>query len=259
MVDTLRLRPARTHFDIVREAILSTSDGPVRCTDTQYPRNLTLIAAYNARAISLSCSNLGLLPRISGSQNWGRAAFIWPILPCAGGGAFTHCDGSRPTPHTIYACVSVLGVRWLGFTLSCDGIGWVMREWSDEVRLGITSELSPWVGGRSRVEGRTNTEWSRSDGPMLPLSRCFAMYHTRCGSGSGVGVTPRWPHSLQRPSGIAADQRHETWAVRHSTAGGRLLALLCSNLQAFSLQPLQWSEQPNQTRKTRDAALNGSV
>ena len=33
------------------------------------PEAPTLIAAYKARAMSLLCSNLGLLPRISGSQN----------------------------------------------------------------------------------------------------------------------------------------------------------------------------------------------
>jgi len=63
----------------------------------------TLIAAWRARAISLSCSNLGLLPRISGNQNCPTAPFMCPIFPCAGAGAFTHCDGSRPTPHTMYA------------------------------------------------------------------------------------------------------------------------------------------------------------
>lgn len=102
MMYTLRLSPAGTNFDVVREAILSTL-AKVRGKDPDeaYQKSLTLIAAYKARAISLSCSNLGLLPRISGSQNWGRAPFMWPILPCAGGGAFTHCDGSRPTPHTM--------------------------------------------------------------------------------------------------------------------------------------------------------------
>ena len=62
---------------------------------------LTLIAEYNALAISLSCSKRGLLPNISGSQNWPTAPFMCPIFPWAGGGAFTHCDGSRPTPHTM--------------------------------------------------------------------------------------------------------------------------------------------------------------
>lgn len=61
----------------------------------------TLIAECNDLAISLSCSNLGLLPRISGSQNCPTAPFMCPILPCAGAGALTHCDGSLPTPHTM--------------------------------------------------------------------------------------------------------------------------------------------------------------
>lgn len=62
---------------------------------------LTLMAACKARAISLSCSSLGLLPRISGSQNWPTAPFMWPIFPWAGAGALTHCEGSRPTPQTM--------------------------------------------------------------------------------------------------------------------------------------------------------------
>ena len=42
--------------------------------------------------------------------------------------------------------------------LSVDGIGWVMREWSEEVRLGMMRDESIWslVAGRlSRVDGRT--------------------------------------------------------------------------------------------------------
>jgi hypothetical protein len=41
-----------------------------------------------------------------------------------------------------------------------EGIGWVMRECSDDVRLGTTSEFSPSprVVGRSRVDGRTKDE-----------------------------------------------------------------------------------------------------
>lgn len=41
----------------------------------------TLMAAWRERAMSLSCSNLGLLPRISGSQNCPTAPFMCPILP----------------------------------------------------------------------------------------------------------------------------------------------------------------------------------
>lgn len=39
------------------------------------------MAACNALAISLSCSSLGLLPKISGSQNWLTAPFMCPIFP----------------------------------------------------------------------------------------------------------------------------------------------------------------------------------
>jgi hypothetical protein len=50
----------------------------------------TLIAACSDLAISLSCSNLGLLPSISGSQNWPTAPFMCPIFPWLGAGARTH-------------------------------------------------------------------------------------------------------------------------------------------------------------------------
>lgn len=51
-----------------------------------------------------------------------------------------------------------------------EGIGCVMREWRDDVRLGITSELS-WslVEGRSRVDGRTKEEWSLNEGAMVNM------------------------------------------------------------------------------------------
>jgi hypothetical protein len=117
---------------------------------------LTRIAACNDLAISLSCSNLGLLPRISGSQNVPTAPFMCPILPCDGAGALTHCEGSRPTPHTMYACVNVFGLRAPCLTFSVEGSGWVILECKEEVRLGMIrlwSALSR-VGGRSPVRGR---------------------------------------------------------------------------------------------------------
>src|SRR4051794_20036017 len=64
-------------------------------------RRRTLMAECSALAISLSSSSRGLLPKISGSQNCPTAPFIWVILPCVGGGALTHWDGSLPTPHTM--------------------------------------------------------------------------------------------------------------------------------------------------------------
>lgn len=44
-----------------------------------------------------------------------------------------------------------------------------MRECKDEVRLGTMREVSTWslVTGRSRVDGRTKEEWSRSEGAMV--------------------------------------------------------------------------------------------
>lgn len=110
--------------------------------------------------MSLSCSNRGLLPRISGSQNVPTAPFMCPILPCDGAGAFTHCDGSRPTPHTMYAWVSVFGLLAPCLTFSVEGSGWVIREWSDDVRLGMIRLWSPLsrVGGRSPVRGRRLNE-----------------------------------------------------------------------------------------------------
>lgn len=125
------------------------------------------MAACRDFAISLSCSSLGLLPRISGSQNWPTAPFIWPILPCDGGGAFTHCEGSRPTPQTMYACVRVLGVFCTGFMFKVDGIGCVIRECSEDVRLGIVRDSAcSRVAGRSLVVGRTKEARSRNEGAM---------------------------------------------------------------------------------------------
>lgn len=97
-MDAVRLTSSGADFDIVRETRLRLS---VLFMAQSRGDLLTLIAAYKALAISLSCSSLGLLPRISGSQNWPTALFMWPILPCGGGGALTHWDGSRPTPHTM--------------------------------------------------------------------------------------------------------------------------------------------------------------
>ena len=141
------------------------------------------MAACKARGISLSCSSLGLLPRISGSQNWPTAPFMCPIFPWDGGGALTHCDGSLPTPQTIYAWVSVLGVRCWGFIANVDGMGWVIREWRDEVLLGTTRfwSLTSRVTGlpsRSEVLGRWWEKLPCKDGAIfdliLELSRwCF--------------------------------------------------------------------------------------
>jgi hypothetical protein len=104
-----------------------------------------------------------------------------PILPWLGAGALTHCDGSLPTPHTMYACVKVFGLLAPWRTFNVEGRGWVILEWSDEVRLGMIRLWSPLslVGGRSRslVRGRRLSEgaivgelqlvpirWDRPDG-----------------------------------------------------------------------------------------------
>lgn len=176
MVGTVRLALARANFDIVRETSLSRNQSVlILSRPFQIFYALTRIAECRARAISLSCSKRGLLPRISGSQNWPTAPFMWPILPCSGAGALTHCEGSRPTPQTMYAWVRVFGVRWAGLRLRVEGIGCVIRECSDEVRLGTTSEFSPSprVVGRSRVDGRTKDEWSRRDGPIVAVVPCI--------------------------------------------------------------------------------------
>ena len=53
-----------------------------------------------------------------------------------------------------------------------DGIGCVMREWRDEVLLGMINELSAWsrVEGRSRVDGRMKMEWSLMEGAMAGVT-----------------------------------------------------------------------------------------
>lgn len=65
MMDAVRLTSAGANFDIMGETCLTRS-ALFKKTELSA---LTLIAAYKALAISLSCSNLGLLPRISGNQN----------------------------------------------------------------------------------------------------------------------------------------------------------------------------------------------
>jgi len=94
------------------------------------------------------------------------------IFPWAGVGALTHCDGSRPTPQTKYACVRVFGVLGCTLIFNVEGIGWVILLCSDDVRLGIGKGLSsaPLVTGRSallsEVRGRTKDDWLRSDGDI---------------------------------------------------------------------------------------------
>jgi hypothetical protein len=134
--------------------------------------------------MSLSCSSLGLLPRISGSQKVPTAPFMCPILPCAGAGAFTHCDGSRPTPHTMYAWVNVLGLLAPCLTFNVEGSGWVILECKEDVRLGMMrlwSALSR-VGGRSPVRGRR-----LSDGAIVELLRSSYL----CFGRASIGVAVR--------------------------------------------------------------------
>jgi hypothetical protein len=81
MVNTMRLCATGTNLDIMRKTSLSQSQNvsetilyynSTPCM-TAHPALMqvsrTRIAACNDLAISLSCSNLGLLPRISGNQN----------------------------------------------------------------------------------------------------------------------------------------------------------------------------------------------
>lgn len=72
------LTPARADLDIMRKAGLQPVSRWFKATRDEWP---TLMAACRALAISLSCSKRGLLPRISGSQNWPTAPFMWVILP----------------------------------------------------------------------------------------------------------------------------------------------------------------------------------
>jgi len=99
MVYTVWLTTANADFNIMGKARLTASAINSLLGNERWEP--TLIAACNDLAISLSWSSLGLLPRISGSQYWPMAPFMWAILPCDGTGALTHCDGSRPTPQTI--------------------------------------------------------------------------------------------------------------------------------------------------------------
>ena len=73
--------------------------------------------------------------------------------------------------------MSVLGVRCWGFAPSVEGMGCVILEWRDEVRLGMIKALSPWsrvslvLGrpSRSPVRGLVKDEWALREGGMLAL------------------------------------------------------------------------------------------
>jgi hypothetical protein len=69
MVDTVRLASPSADLNIVGEACLGIWLAPNDSFGIPNGSKHTFIAACRARAISLSCSSLGLLPRISGSQN----------------------------------------------------------------------------------------------------------------------------------------------------------------------------------------------
>jgi hypothetical protein len=104
MVDAVGLAAAGANFDIMGEAGLEEVMVSIlarECKRICLVQIFTFMAACKALAISLSCSSLGLLPRISGSQNWPTAPFMWPILPWGRAGALTHWEGSRPTPQTM--------------------------------------------------------------------------------------------------------------------------------------------------------------
>jgi hypothetical protein len=55
--------------------------------------------------------------------------------------------------------------------LRVDGMGWVMREWRDEVLLGMMRLLSAsrvtGRASRSPVRGRVNDAWVLSEGGMM--------------------------------------------------------------------------------------------
>lgn len=87
VMHAVRLAPSRADLDVGGEArlpksaIVISTTGLGRGSNPTTSCQLTLIAACKDLAISLSCSSLGLEPRISGSQNWPTAPFMWPILP----------------------------------------------------------------------------------------------------------------------------------------------------------------------------------
>jgi len=77
-----------------------------------------------------------------------------------------------------------------------EGIGCVMREWREEVLLGITRFWSPWsrVPGRpsrSPVLGRTKEAWLLSEGAMTAKDQETLVKATvSCSRGTGgLGVS----------------------------------------------------------------------
>lgn len=78
MVNAVGLAATSANLNIMREASLSMS---VNHPAMAQFREHTRMAACRDLAMSLSCSSLGLLPRISGSQKVPTAPFMCPILP----------------------------------------------------------------------------------------------------------------------------------------------------------------------------------
>lgn len=66
----------------------------------------------------------------------------------------------------------VLGVRCWGLMFRVEGIGCVIREWSEDVRLGMMRLLSPWSrvlgrASRSPVRGLVKDEWALREGAIV--------------------------------------------------------------------------------------------
>lgn len=76
----------------------------------------------------------------------------------------------------MYACVRVFGVRCCGLAESDEGIGCVILECSEEVRLGMKRLLSAWSrvtgrASRSLVRGRVKEACAVSEGAMFAVPK----------------------------------------------------------------------------------------
>lgn len=65
-------------------------------------------------------------------------------------------------------------MRCEGFAFRVEGMGCVILEWRDEVRLGIMRLLSAWsrVAGRSLVRGRVKEVCAVREGAMFASCLC---------------------------------------------------------------------------------------
>lgn len=104
------------------------------------------------------------------------------------------------------------------FAIKVEGIGCVMREWREDVRLGTIPTSTCWsrVPGRvfSRVAGLTKELWSRSEGAMATVR--WTVPSTR-----SVGEYERVTTGLKRELGFPVGGGRSDSFCREAICGSR--------------------------------------